>query len=213
MRNSLIAIAVIVIILVSGVAGYTAGMGQTVTKTQYSTTTSSFTQTAVSILATTATSSITQTSTDSLTSTVTSYSIVTFFTNSISTSQSISCTSSGPTDGVELQVVAINHAGPGTGTGPIAGLVVNGEDVWYCNDQKQVTVLGPVATNSSGWVSLLDGGNGLYYLNVTYDQYLVYSLSVVTNPLSITFVVFNASTGNMTTHICAYAYHCTTGAS
>jgi hypothetical protein len=73
--------------------------------------------------------------------------------------------------------------------------------------------LGPVATNSSGWVSLLDGGNGLYYLNVTYGQDLIYSLSIVTQPLSITFVVFNASTGNMTTHICEYALNCVTGAS
>ena len=207
MRNSLIAIAIIVIILVSGVAGYTAGIGQTVTKTQYSTDTSSFTQTAVSILTTTA-SPITQTSTDTLTSTVTSYSIVTFFTNSISTSQSISCTVLGPSAGVELQVVAMNSAGPGTGTGPVAGLVVNGEDVWYCNNQRQVTMLGPVITNSSGWVSLLDGGNGIYYLNVTYSQYLVYSLSIVTQPTSVTCAVFDASTGDLTSHFYEYTFHC-----
>ena len=201
MRNSLIAIAVIVIILVSGAAGYTAGIGQVVTKTQYSTTTSSFTQTAISILPTTATSSITQTSTDTLTSTVTSYSIVTFFTNNISTSQSISCISYGPTEGVMLQVVAQNM-------GPVPGLVVNGEDVSYCNNQRQVIVIGPTITNSSGWVSLLDGGNAIYYLNVTFSQYLVYSLSIVTQPTSVTCAVFNASTGNLTTHFYEYTFHC-----
>ena len=64
--------------------------------------------------------------------------------------------------------------------------------------------LGPVTTNSSGWINLLDGGNGIYYLNVTYSQYLVYSLSIVTQPTSVTCVVSNASTGNLTTHFYEY---------
>ena len=46
MRNSFVAFTIIAIILLSGVAGYVVGKGQTVTKTQNFTATSSFTQTA-----------------------------------------------------------------------------------------------------------------------------------------------------------------------
>ncbi len=116
------------------------------------------------------------------------------------------CVNYGPTIGVALQVVANN--GSGRPPIPVKGAQVSGQDVGYCNDVKQVIAIHPTTTNSSGWVSLLYGGFGIYYLNINYGPTLDYSLSVVTEPTAITYAVFNISTGNVTTHFCYYEVNC-----
>jgi hypothetical protein len=104
-----------------------------------------------------------------------------------------------------LRVVANN--------GSWEGVQVNGEAVGYCNNQKQVTILGPATTNSTGWVSFLEYGlPGVYYLNVNESTFWTYKLSIVTQPLTTTYVVLNLSTGNVTTHFCYFDLHCATGA-
>jgi hypothetical protein len=121
-----------------------------------------------------------------------------------SVSSRTSCISSGPTEGVVLRLVANGN----TGIIPVAGAAVSGEDLWYCNDSPQITHFNSTLTNSSGWASLLFGGNGIYYLNVTYpNSNLVFTLSVMTQPSSVTYMIFNASTGNVTTYVCEFD-HC-----
>lgn len=122
---------------------------------------------------------------------------VTSRTNTAPTTETnVTCTTSGPTDGVVLRVVANN--------GSWTGVSVKGEAVGYCNDQKQVTVLGPSTTNSSGWVSFLEYGlPGIYYLDVNETAW-IYDLSIVTQPTTTTIAVLNLSTGNVTTHFCEF---------
>ncbi len=115
-----------------------------------------------------------------------------------------SCTVSGPTLGVVIQVLANNYMGTGVSVIPVVGAKVTGQAVGYCNDVLQPSTLQPTTTNSSGWASLLDGQFGLYNLEVAYAPTLVFNLSIVTNPLSVTYVTFNISTGNMTTHFCEF---------
>jgi hypothetical protein len=104
------------------------------------------------------------------------------------------CTVTAPTYGVKLRVVANN--------GSWEGVRVGGEAVGYCNDQKQVTMLGPVTTNSSGWASLREYGlSGITYLDVN-DRDWVYNLSIVTQPTATTYVTLDLSSGNVTTHFC-----------
>jgi len=105
------------------------------------------------------------------------------------------CTTSGPTNGVELRVVANN--------GSWEGVTVTGEAVGYCNNYRQVVTLGPIKTNSTGWVSFLEYGlGGIYYLHVNESIYWTYDLSIVTQPLTTTYAILNLSTGNVTTHFC-----------
>lgn len=124
---------------------------------------------------------------------------------STTTIRTTSCGISGPTTGVVLQIIAYNHTSSGVSTVPWVGTSVSGEAVGYCNDALQTSILPPTTTNSTGWASLLDGGFGLYDLNVTYGAPpITFNLSIVTDPLSVTVAVFNISTGNMTTHFCEY---------
>jgi LytS/YehU family sensor histidine kinase len=107
------------------------------------------------------------------------------------------CTTSGPTNGVALMVVANN--------GSWEGVKVSGEAVGYCNDQRQVTTLGPATTNATGWVIFEDDGlPGIYFLNVTESAFWTYRISVVTEPTTTTYVVLNLTTGNVTTRFCEF---------
>jgi hypothetical protein len=116
------------------------------------------------------------------------------------------CINTGPTIGVVLRVIENN--GSSNPTIPVRGARVSGQDIGYCNDAEQAITIKSTTTNSSGWVSLLYGGFGIYYLNVYYDPYLSYNLSVVTQPTAITYAIFNLSTGNLTTHFCYYVVGC-----
>ncbi len=116
------------------------------------------------------------------------------------------CPITGPTIGVVLRVLANN--GSGLAPIPVQGVQVSGQDVGYCNDVEQVIAIKPTTTNSSGWVSLLYGGLGIYYLDIHYNLHLPYTLSVVTQPTAVTYVTFNISTGNVTTHFCYYNLQC-----
>ena len=120
-----------------------------------------------------------------------------------------SCTVLGPTNGVVIRVVG----------GPsyfIAGATVSGEADGYCNSVLQTQVLQPTETNSSGLASLIEGGFGTYNLNISYvvDNPPVtenYHISVPMQPLTTTYVLFDTSTGNVTTHYCEYNLHCDFG--
>jgi len=121
-----------------------------------------------------------------------------------------SCAVSGPTMGVVIHVLANNYTGNGVSVIPVVGAKVSGQAVGYCNNALQQSTLQPTTTNSSGWASLLDGQFGLYNLQVAYALTLVFNLSIVTMPTSVTYVTFNISTGNMTTHFCEFS-DCRTG--
>jgi hypothetical protein len=149
----------------------------------------------------------TTTETVTTTTTLTTTSIVATTPVSVTTT---SCTVSGPTLGVVIQVLANNYTGNGVSVIPVVGAKVSGEAVGYCNNILQPSTLQPTTTNSSGWASLLDGQFGLYNLEVAYAPTLVFNLSIVTNPSSVTYVTFNISTGNMTTHFCEFNV-CRTG--
>jgi hypothetical protein len=115
-----------------------------------------------------------------------------------------SCVVSGPTMGVVIHVLANNYTGNGVSVIPVVGAKVSGQAVGYCNNVLQQSTLQATTTNSSGWASLLDGQFGLYNLQVAYIPTLVFNLSIVTMPTSVTYVTFNISTGNMTTHFCEF---------
>jgi hypothetical protein len=120
------------------------------------------------------------------------------------------CQITGEAIGVALHVVASNYSD--SSTVPVAGAAVTGEGVLYCGGERQVNPFGSVSTNSTGWVDLFHDGGGVYYLNVTYPgSVLSYSLSVPVPPVTATYVTFNISTGNMTTHFCEYDLHCLGG--
>jgi predicted GH43/DUF377 family glycosyl hydrolase len=113
-----------------------------------------------------------------------------------------SCTVSGPTQGVLLQVLQ------GVGGGnqsfvPVADAEVSGLDLGYCNGSPQVIVFNSTATNGTGWVRLLYGGFGTYYISVRLAN-IGYSVTVLTQPLSIAYVKFNISNGNTTTRYCEF---------
>ncbi len=154
-----------------------------------------------------ATGTTTTTETLTTTATVTATSIVATVPGSVATT---SCTVSGPTLGVVIHVLANNYTGNGVSVIPVVGAKVSGQAVGYCNDVLQPSTLQPTTTNSTGWASLLDGQFGLYDLEVAYAPTPVFNLSVVTNPLSVTYVTFNISTGNMTTCFCEFNV-CRTG--
>ncbi len=116
------------------------------------------------------------------------------------------CNSTGPTMGVVVRV--LEGTQPPV---PVAGARVSGHSVGYCNGEVQTLGLPQVITNSSGWATLLDGGTGTYYLNVvsgSNDSTSGFDLSVPTQPTSVTYVIFNSSTGNVTTHFCYLNLNC-----
>src|SRR2546422_1161227 len=120
------------------------------------------------------------------------------------------CHITGVTLGVRVRIVAIDYSN--NSTVPVSNASVTGQNVVYCNDERQVTTFRPTKTNSSGWVGLSYGGVGIYYVNITYpNSNLTYSLSIPARPVTATYVVFNISSGNVTTHFCAFNYHCVTG--
>lgn len=150
----------------------------------------------------TTTETVTTTGTLTTTSTFTTTSTV--LATSPATVTTTSCTVSGPTEGVVIHVLANNYTGNGVTVIPVVGAKVSGQAIGYCNNVLQPATLQPTTTNSSGWASLLDGQFGLYDLQVAYVPTLVFNLSIVTMPTSVTYVTFNISTGNMTTHFCEF---------
>jgi hypothetical protein len=118
--------------------------------------------------------------------------------SSASTSTSVTCTDLGPTDGVELRVVANN--------GSWAGVSVVGETVGgSCDNQKVITTLGPASTNSTGWVAFLEyGWPGLYYVSVHADPSYIFNMTIPAVPTTTTIVTLNLSTGNVTTQFCEF---------
>ena len=124
-----------------------------------------------------------------------------------------SCTVFGPTIGVVIRVVEGGLSGP---IAPISGARIGGEAEGYCNDALQTQALQPAATNSSGWASLLDGGFGVYDLNITYEAgsppvVESYYFSVSVQPTTVTYVTFNTTTGNVTTFLCYDDLNCPSG--
>ena len=112
------------------------------------------------------------------------------------------CTVSGPTDGVVIRIVEGGLSGP---TVPVVGADVSGEAAGYCNDALQTQALQQEVTNSSGWATLLDGGFGVYNLNISYEVGSpqvteTYHLSISMQPLTTAYVVYDTTTGNVTTH-------------
>jgi hypothetical protein len=93
------------------------------------------------------------------------------------------------------------------GGAPVADAIVSGGDVGMCNDTPQAAALTRTGTNSSGWASLLDGGFGIYELNVNYSSGS-YALSVPLQPTAVTYVLFDIASGNATTHFCYSNSNC-----
>lgn len=161
--------------------------------------------------------SVTRTSTQTLTqgSTKMQTNTVTIIVNQSSrtTVKTTSCAVSGPTIGVMLRV--LEDARNPT---PLAGAQITGQSVGWCNDAQQASLLQPTTTNSSGWASLLDGGFGIYDLSINYS-YLDnganitdhYSLSISTQPMTVSCTVFNITSGNMTTTLSEYSPRCPIG--
>jgi hypothetical protein len=155
---------------------------------------------------------ITQTVTQG--STTTQFNTVTILINQSSrtTVKTTSCAVSGPTIGVLLRVVedARNPT-------PVVGAQITGQDVGWCGDAQQASLLQPVTTNSSGWASLLDGGFGIYDLSINYtilDNGVSitdhYSLSISTQPMTVSCTVYNVTSGNVTTTLSEYGPRCPT---
>ncbi|MGH2640005.1 MAG: hypothetical protein ACRDF4_12115 [Rhabdochlamydiaceae bacterium] len=159
------------------------------------------------------TNSVTQTTTYTLKSTQTTTVTSTVIQPIPSTTDTTSCAISGPTMGV---VIRILDGGLVDTAYPIVGAIVSGNATGYCNNALQTQVLQPALTNSSGWATLLDGGFGIYNLRVSYivDNNLTetYYLSISMQPTTVSYVIFNVTTGNVTTHNCEYNLHCQTGA-
>ena len=159
--------------------------------------------------ASTRTETVTQSSTTTLTNTVT----IVVNQSSRTTVSTTTCAISGPTIGVMLRVLedAVHPT-------PVAGAQITGQSVGYCNDMEQVSMLQPATTNSSGWAGLLDGGFGIYDLSINYSyvDYGVnftdhYSLSISTQPTTVTCAVYNITSGNVTTTISEYSPRCSMG--
>ena len=120
------------------------------------------------------------------------------------------CTVLAPTIGVVIRVVEGGLSGP---TSPISGARVGGQADGYCNNALQAQTLQPAVTNSTGWASLLDGGFGVYNLNISYEvgsPHVTesYYFSVSMQPETVTYVIFNTTTGNVTTYLCYSGQNC-----
>jgi len=123
-------------------------------------------------------------------------------------SLSTACTANGQTNGVILRVVQSNYSSRPPGIIPVVGAIVTGSDIYFCGVVKHEGTFVSSSTNSSGFVNLLFGGAGVYYLNVSFQSPANYTLSIPVAPLATTFVTYNISTGNVTTSICYYGEHC-----
>lgn len=117
---------------------------------------------------------------------------------SVTTTSSTSCVVTGPTEGVIIQVLQDSAE-----VTPVVGAKIGGEDLGYCNNSLQTMILNSTTTNSTGWARLIDGGFGIYYLNIIAFNNN-YTLSVPMQPISVTFVTYNISNGNVTTHYCVF---------
>jgi len=126
----------------------------------------------------------------------------TFSGYSSTTSSTTICTLSSGTDGVVIRVVQENYSDPAK-VFPVSGALVNGNDVYYCGSDRSQVNFSPVRTNSSGWASLLFGGIGIYTLEINLSEELNYTISIQTVLVSTTYVVYNVSTGNVTTGVCS----------
>ena len=118
-----------------------------------------------------------------------------------------SCTILGPTIGVVIRVLQGGLFQSSPAPYPVVGARVGGEAAGYCNNALQTMELTPNTTNSSGWAKLLDGGFGVYNLDVSYpagNLIETYHLSISMQPTTVTYVTFNTTTGNVTTHLCEY---------
>jgi hypothetical protein len=145
----------------------------------------------------TGTETVTQSSTTLQTETVT----IIINQSNRTTISTTSCMILAPSIGVILRVV--EDASHPT---PVVGAQITGESVGWCNGAEQISMLQPATTNSSGWASLLDGGFGIYDLSINYSyvDYGVnvtdhYSLSISTQPTTVTCAVYNITSGNVTT--------------
>ena len=126
---------------------------------------------------------------------------------STNTPASTTCTTTAQAIGVRLRVVQSTY--PNETVVPVSGAIVNGAWVIYCNDKRLPTAFGPSYTNTTGWVGLLYGGGGYYYVNVSFPYSpLVVPFSIPTEPGATTYATVNLSTGNVTTHFCGFEEHC-----
>jgi hypothetical protein len=139
--------------------------------------------------------------TKTVTTTTTVSSVRTVATQTITSTvyTSVQCTVSGPTIGAVIRVM--------DGTNPVPGVRISGQAQGYCNDFLQVSNLPPVTTNSSGWASMLDGNFGYYDLVISHAGFN-YSLSISMAPIASTYVTFDISSGQVTTHVCYYNENC-----
>ncbi len=122
---------------------------------------------------------------------------------SVSTQTTTQCILYAETYGVVIRILT-------NATSPIVGAQITGQSVGYCNDLPQISSLQPTTTNSSGWATLLDGGIGIYYLNISFSVEesfnltehslaFQYNLSIPTEIGQATYVIFNPASGNVTT--------------
>jgi len=124
------------------------------------------------------------------------------------TSSSVNCTLSSSTYGVIILVVQNNFSSGSSAVRPVAGAIITGNNAYDCGNERIVNKLSRVVTNSSGSASLLDGGIGLYYLNIYDGGSFNYTISIPTRLVSVTFVTYNITTGNVTSVFCNYDEAC-----
>jgi hypothetical protein len=93
---------------------------------------------------------------------------------------------------------------------PVTGAIVNRNNVYYCGSDRSQVNFNPVRTNSTGWASLLFGGIGIYTIEINPGDGSNYTISIQTILVSITYVIYNISTGNVTTSFCSeFSASCT----
>ena len=108
----------------------------------------------------------------------------------------IRCTISATPNGIVMQLVTNSGA-------PASGVLITGQAVAYCNNQKQVNQLQSSTTNSSRWAVMLDGFAGTYNIKFDYSGQS-YSIAVPTQPTATTLAVYSISSWNLTTKFCYY---------
>ena len=115
-------------------------------------------------------------------------------TSSSGTSTTTICNVSAYPFGIVLQVLSDSGS-------PIQGVEVTGETLAnYCGGQ-QTNQLPSSMTNSTGWVSFLEGYPGSYELTVSYSGN-GYNVTVPTTPTFATYATFMIPSGNLTTSLC-----------
>jgi hypothetical protein len=110
------------------------------------------------------------------------------------------CSITGEPFGIVLRVISDSGS-------PIPGVEVAGESVAYCNGQQQTNQLPSSTTNSSGWVSFLEGYPGNYQLTLSYLGQR-YDVTVPTTPTDATYATYAIPSGNPTTSFCFANRNC-----